>query len=237
MDFGRYQYQEQKRARQAKKHQKIIEVKEIKFRPKVDEHDYQFKKKHIERFLADGDKVKATIFFRGREMAHPEIGRRILERLIEDLTEVAIAETAPRQEGNQMHTILSARAGAKRTAPKPPRESRHQRPARRRETTDEGRRREKHAETEDTSARAKRFKKTGPGSSSGQRVQAPHPHSKTRSRKSASVRGTLSWPTPISEAAQDDAELSCQSPASSSSKAGAGHWKLETGSFQDTTNA
>ena len=93
MDFGRYQYQEQKRARQAKKHQKIIEVKEIKFRPKVDEHDYQFKKKHIERFLADGDKVKATIFFRGREMAHPEIGRRILERLIEDLGEVAIAET------------------------------------------------------------------------------------------------------------------------------------------------
>ena len=82
MDFGKYQYQEQKRAREAKKHQKVIEVKEIKFRPKVDEHDYQFKKKHIERFLADGDKVKATIFFRGREMAHPEIGRRILERLM-----------------------------------------------------------------------------------------------------------------------------------------------------------
>ena len=118
MDFGRYQYAEQKRARQAKKHQKIIEVKEIKFRPKVDEHDYQFKKKHIERFLADGDKVKATIFFRGREMAHPEIGRRILERLIEELGEIAIAETMPRQEGNQMHTILSQRAGAKRTAPK-----------------------------------------------------------------------------------------------------------------------
>ncbi len=75
MDFGKYQYQEQKRAREAKKHQKVIDVKEIKFRPKVDEHDYQFKKKHIERFLADGDKVKATIFFRGREMAHPEIGR------------------------------------------------------------------------------------------------------------------------------------------------------------------
>jgi translation initiation factor IF-3 len=97
MDFGRYQYQEQKRARQAKKHQKIIEVKEIKFRPKVDEHDYQFKKKHIERFL--------------------------VERLIEDLTDLAIAETSPRQEGNQMHTILSAKAGAKRTAPKAPRES------------------------------------------------------------------------------------------------------------------
>ena len=71
----------------------MIEVKEIKFRPKVDEHDYQFKKKHIERFLEDGDKVKATIFFRGREMAHPEIGRRILERLLGDLASVAIAES------------------------------------------------------------------------------------------------------------------------------------------------
>ena len=91
------------------KHQKVIEVKEIKFRPKVDEHDYQFKKKHIERFLEDGDKVKATIFFRGREMAHPDIGRRILERLIEELSEVAIAETMPRMEGNQMHTILTRR--------------------------------------------------------------------------------------------------------------------------------
>ncbi|HEY3884366.1 MAG TPA: translation initiation factor IF-3 [Vicinamibacterales bacterium] len=118
MDFGRYQYQEQKRARSAKKHQKIIEVKEIKFRPKVDEHDYQFKKKHIERFLAEGDKVKATIFFRGREMAHPEIGRRILERLIGELSDVAVAETSPRQEGNQMHTILSQKAGAKRPATK-----------------------------------------------------------------------------------------------------------------------
>ena len=118
MDFGRYQYQEQKRARSAKKHQKIIEVKEIKFRPKVDEHDYQFKKKHIERFLADGDKVKATIFFRGREMAHPEIGRRILERLIDDLAEVATPENMPRQEGNQMHTILSQKVGGKKPAPK-----------------------------------------------------------------------------------------------------------------------
>ena len=113
MDFGKYQYQEQKRAREAKKHQKVILVKEIKFRPKVDEHDYQFKKKHIERFLEDGDKVKATIFFRGREMAHPEIGHRILMRLIEDLSDVAMPETQPRMEGNQMHTILTAKKGAK----------------------------------------------------------------------------------------------------------------------------
>ena len=110
MDFGRYQYQEQKRARQAKKHQKIIEVKEIKFRPKVDEHDYQFKKKHIERFLGEGDKVKATIFFRGRENAHPEIGRRILERLIEDISEIGTVEQEPQKEGNQLHTILAPKA-------------------------------------------------------------------------------------------------------------------------------
>src|SRR5512146_2966345 len=99
MDFGKYQYQEQKRAREARKHQKVIKVKEIKFKPKVDEHDYQFKKKHIERFLAEGDKVKATIFFRGRENDHPEIGRRILERLVDELAEVAVAETLPRMEG------------------------------------------------------------------------------------------------------------------------------------------
>ena len=119
MDFGKYQYQEQKRSREARKHQKVIEVKEIKFRPKVDEHDYLFKKKHIERFLADGDKVKATIFFRGREIAHPEIGRRILERLISELADVAVTESMPRMEGNTMHTILSHRPGAKPQVPKP----------------------------------------------------------------------------------------------------------------------
>jgi translation initiation factor IF-3 len=119
MDFGKYQYQEQKRAREARKHQKVIEVKEIKFRPKVDEHDYQFKKKHIERFLAEGDKVKATIFFRGREMAHPEIGRRILERLIDELADIAVPETMPRMEGKTMDTILTHRPGSKPRTPPP----------------------------------------------------------------------------------------------------------------------
>lgn len=114
MDFGRYQYQEQKRARQARKHQKTIEVKEIKFRPKVDEHDYQFKKKHIERFLLDGDKVKATVFFRGREIAHPEIGQRILERLLHELADVATPEANPRREGNQLHVILAQKVGGKK---------------------------------------------------------------------------------------------------------------------------
>ena len=116
MDFGKFQYEQQKRARQAKKHQKVILVKEIKFRPKVDEHDYQFKKKHIERFLGEGDKVKATIFFRGRENAHPEIGRRILERLIEEISEVGTVEQEPQKEGNQLHTILAPRPGLKRSS-------------------------------------------------------------------------------------------------------------------------
>ena len=115
LDFGKYQYQEQKRAREAKKHQKTTELKEIKFRPKVDEHDYQFKKKHIERFLGNGDKVKATIFFRGREVAHPDIGRRILQRLVEELGELATQETVPRMEGNTMHTILSRRVAGKKS--------------------------------------------------------------------------------------------------------------------------
>jgi translation initiation factor IF-3 len=114
MDYGRFQYLEQKRQRQAKKNQKVIEIKEIKFRPKVDEHDYQFKKRNIERFLGDGDKVKAVVFFRGREIAHPEIGRRILERLLQELNEIAIAETLPKLEGNQMSTILTQRPGLKR---------------------------------------------------------------------------------------------------------------------------
>lgn len=119
MDFGKFQYEQQKKARSAKKHQKVILVKEIKFRPKVDEHDYQFKKKHIERFLADGDKVKATIFFRGRENAHPEIGRRILDRLMDEVDDIAVVESIPRQEGNQLHTILAPKPGAaKRVAEK-----------------------------------------------------------------------------------------------------------------------
>jgi len=114
MDYGRYHYQEQKRKREARKNQKSIELKEIKFRPKVDEHDYNFKKRHIERIVSEGDKVKATVFFRGREMAHPDIGRNILERLIEDLDGIAMAETRPSRQGNQMHIILSGVGGVKK---------------------------------------------------------------------------------------------------------------------------
>jgi translation initiation factor IF-3 len=104
---GKYFYQQAKRENEARKHQKHIQVKEVKFRPKIDEHDFQFKKRNAERFLLDGNKVKSTVIFRGREMAHNEIGRRILNRLAAELTEVANIEVPPRQEGMTMVQILN----------------------------------------------------------------------------------------------------------------------------------
>ena len=109
LDYGKYLYQQNKKNHDAKKKQKLIHVKEVKFRPKTEEHDYQFKKKHIERFLNDGDKVKATIMFRGREMAHPDYGRRILDRLRTELAEIAIVENEPRREGRFMFMILGTK--------------------------------------------------------------------------------------------------------------------------------
>jgi len=107
MDFGKYLYEQDKKERAAKKHQKVITVKEVKFRINVDEHDYEFKKNHVLRFLEDGDKVKATIFFRGREMTHTNLGRQILERLIKDIGDKGIVEFRPRMEGNTLHAILA----------------------------------------------------------------------------------------------------------------------------------
>ena len=107
MDFGKYLYEQEKKERAAKKHQKITTVKEVKFRINVDEHDYEFKKNHVLRFLEDGDKVKATIFFRGREMTHTNLGRQILDRLIKDIGEKGIVEFRPRMEGNTLHAILA----------------------------------------------------------------------------------------------------------------------------------
>ena len=186
MDFGRYQYQEQKRARQAKKHQKIIEVKEIKFRPKVDEHDYQFKKKHIERFLAEGDKVKATIFFRGREMAHPEIGRRILERLIDDLGEVAIAENDA-AAGRQPDAHDSGAARRRQAARTRSGNRRRRRKYGRRGSDVKG-----HMPKLKTHrGAAKRFKRTGTGKIVRSKAFKQHIlTSKTRSRK-RKLRGTV----------------------------------------------
>jgi len=107
MDFGKYLYEQEKKERAAKKHQKIITVKEVKFRINVDEHDYEFKKNHVLRFLEDGDKVKATIFFRGREMTHTNLGREILDRLIKDVADKGVVEFRPRMEGNTLHAILA----------------------------------------------------------------------------------------------------------------------------------
>jgi translation initiation factor IF-3 len=109
MNSGKYFYQQAKRESEARKHQRHISVKEVKFRVKIDEHDFQFKKRNVERFLLDGNKVKSTVIFRGREAVHSDIGRRILVRLAGELTEVALVESSPKQEGMTMVQILAPR--------------------------------------------------------------------------------------------------------------------------------
>ncbi len=120
MNSGKFFYQQAKRESEAKKRQRHIQVKEVKFRPRVDEHDYQFKKRNAERFLLEGNKVKSTIMFRGREIIHMDIGRRILERLAQELTESATVEVGPRQEGNTMVQILGPRKEAAAVKPRKP---------------------------------------------------------------------------------------------------------------------
>jgi len=106
IDFGKFQYEAKKKANEAKKKQVTITVKEVKFRPGTDDHDYSYRMKHAREWLEEGDKVKATIWFRGREMTHRELGARILERLEHDLIDVGEVEARPRMEGNQMFIIL-----------------------------------------------------------------------------------------------------------------------------------
>jgi translation initiation factor IF-3 len=106
IDFGKFQYEAKKKANEAKKKQVTITVKEVKFRPGTDDHDYSYRMKHAREWLEEGDKVKATIWFRGREMTHRELGARILERLERDLVDVGEVEARPRMEGNQMFIIL-----------------------------------------------------------------------------------------------------------------------------------
>ncbi len=107
MDFGKFKYQEQKRAQEAKAKQKIIQVKEVKFRPGTDDNDYQVKLRNLTRFLEEGDKAKITIRFRGREMAHQEFGMRMLERVKSDLGELAQVEQMPKLEGRQMVMVVA----------------------------------------------------------------------------------------------------------------------------------
>ncbi|MEE8177320.1 MAG: translation initiation factor IF-3 [Acidobacteriota bacterium] len=107
MDYGKYVYQLNKRAHEARKNQRNIILKEVKFRPNTDEHDYEFKKNNIIRFLKDGDKVKAIVSFRGREISHSDIGRRMIERLVEDVSEAGSVEFRPRMEGFSLHAIFA----------------------------------------------------------------------------------------------------------------------------------
>jgi len=107
LDYGKYKYQAQKRASEARKKQKVIDVKEIKLRPNIDSHDYEVKMRSVRKFLESGDKVKITLRFRGREMAHVELGSQLLERVREDIEEEAKIESLPKMEGRQMIMVLA----------------------------------------------------------------------------------------------------------------------------------
>ena len=107
LDYGKFKYEAQKRANEARKKQKIIEVKEIKLRPNIDEHDYQVKMRNVQKFLSAGDKVKVTPRFRGREMAHQELGANVLTRVREETDEYAKVEAMPKMEGRQMIMVLA----------------------------------------------------------------------------------------------------------------------------------
>ena len=109
MDFGKFKYEQQKRDKEAKKKQKVFTLKEVKLRPNIEDHDYEVKKKNAQRFLEDGDKVKVTIMFRGRELSHPELGRQILVRMAADLKDIANVERDAKLEGKNMILILAAK--------------------------------------------------------------------------------------------------------------------------------
>ena len=131
MDYKRYEYEQQQRRKESRRKATQVVIKEMKFRPKIDVHDYTTKMRHVERFLAEGNKVKLTIMFRGREMAHPELGLRILERIADEVNEIAMVESAPRQDGRNMTMVLhplkqnsrrgssSGHSGSKKNTPTP----------------------------------------------------------------------------------------------------------------------
>ena len=113
MDYGKFKYQQSKKSQESRKKQVIIQLKEIKLRPKTDEHDFQFKIRHMERFLREGNKAKVSVIFRGREILHTDIGERILKRVIEMTKELAVVEQFPKLEGRAMVMVLAPSQGAK----------------------------------------------------------------------------------------------------------------------------
>jgi translation initiation factor IF-3 len=112
LDYSKYKYEQEQKAKQARKHQQQTNVREIKLRPKIAQHDYETKRGHVERFLKNQDKVKVTIMFRGREQSHPERGRMLLDRLLEDVSEIGVLEQPPLQEGRNMTMLLGPARGA-----------------------------------------------------------------------------------------------------------------------------
>ena len=125
MDYGKHKYKASKKAHEAKKNQKVVHVKEVKFRPNTDQHDFDFKLKHVQRFLENGDKAKVVIFFKGREIIHREFGQRVLERVAEKTEDIAIIEQSAKQEGRTLVMILApknvkTKKGTQLTVPKPP---------------------------------------------------------------------------------------------------------------------
>lgn len=106
MDYGKYKYDQARKAREARRKQHTIQVKEVKYRPGIEDHDYKFKTRHVRRFLEEGDKVKVTMMFRGRQMAHPELGLEVLERVVEDVEDVGQIESQPTREGRTMTMLL-----------------------------------------------------------------------------------------------------------------------------------
>jgi translation initiation factor IF-3 len=122
IDYGQYQYEMKKKQHDAKKKQHVVQVKELKFRPNTDDHDYDFKKNHAIRFLQDGNRVKAVVQFRGREIAHTDLGRKLLIRFAEDLVAYGAVDGTPRMEGRNAHILISP---VKATAVKAPKEKQH----------------------------------------------------------------------------------------------------------------
>lgn len=128
MDYGKFKYEEKKRASEAKKKQVVVHLKEVKMRPKTEEHDYEFKVRNVKRFLEEGNKAKLTIMFRGREITHRELGQALLDDVVKDVKDVGVVEQMPRMEGRQMFMILApspkilqkAREAARQSAQPPP---------------------------------------------------------------------------------------------------------------------
>ncbi|MEX0843435.1 MAG: translation initiation factor IF-3 [Gemmatimonadota bacterium] len=109
MDYGKYKYEEARKAREARKKQHTVQIKEVKYRPGIEDHDYEFKTRHVRRFLEEGDKVKVTMMFRGRQMSHPKLGLDVLERVVEAVEDIGKIESQPVREGRTMIMVLAPR--------------------------------------------------------------------------------------------------------------------------------